>query len=417
MRMNFPAFVGKPGLVLAGACLLAGTGFPPDATAGNWPGFRGSAQAHTDAAARLPVRWSADTAPAWETTLPGTGQSSPVIWDGRVLVTAIDGANKETLHLLCVELATGKELWRKTWESSFTEKDSEYVSKAAPTPAVDGERVYVLFESGDLIALTHGGEEIWRRELTKDFGKFEGNHGQGSSPVLTPRGVVVLVDHKGQSFIASFDQASGRTQWKTDRETTSAWSTPLVLERAGRTEVIASASGSVTAYHPDDGSVLWTHEGLEGNNVPSPATDGSIFLVGSRKKGANVALREAGGKTEVAWQANDATSAFGSPLVHDGRAYFASDAGVAYCYRLNTGELLWDARIADATWASPLAAGPRIYFFGKNGKTTIVKAADEFVVEAECEIPVDSKDRVYGYAVSEGRIVFRLGGKLVCLTK
>ncbi len=416
MKNFYKPFSGESKAQMATFALLIGCALLSLAGDKNWPGFRGLAQSSCSDK-NLPLNWTIETVPTWRSQLAGIGQSSPVVWEDQVYITSVEGPNKETLHLESFEVATGKKLWSKTWGSSFPEKDSDYISKAAPTPVVDVDRLYVLFESGDLIALSHKGEELWRRELTKDYGKFEGNHGQASSPVLTDDGVIILVDQKAQSFIASFDKNSGETQWKTDRDTSTAWSTPIVLNRGGRTEVITSASGSLTAYDPKNGKELWTHLDLDGNNVPSPSTDGNLFLIGSRKKGANLAIRAGDAKTEVAWIAEDATSAFGSPLIHAGRAYYVSDAGIAFCYRLETGEPLWDERIGDGTWASPLAAGDRVYFFGKNGKTTVIKPSDSFESIAENEIEVDPKDRVYGYAVADGKFIMRLGGELVCLAR
>jgi outer membrane protein assembly factor BamB len=418
-RMNSFRFRFRRGangvVLLAGLCTIPHLATAADLNA-HWPGFRGFRQSVTPQAG-LPLHWSDADNVAWRVTLPGTGQSSPVIWGGRVFVTAIEGARKETLRVLAIDLNSGRELWQREWTSSFPEQDSDYMSRAAPTPAVDAERVYVLFESGDLFALSHEGEEIWHRELTQDFGPFEGNHGQGSSPLLVDDSVVVLMDHKGPSFIAAFDRAAGTTRWKTDRSTSSAWSSPVLTERHGQVEILTSASGSVTAYDPTDGSVRWSYEGLEGNNVPSPSTDGDLVLVGSRKKGANLALRVAAdGATTVAWVSADATSAFGSPLLHQGRAYIVNDAGVAFCHRLDTGELLWDARIGDSTWAAPLAAGERVYLFSKNGRTTVLRAADTFEVIAQNQLAVDAKDRVYGYAIAENRFVFRFGHHLLCVT-
>jgi outer membrane protein assembly factor BamB len=386
------------------------------ANTNSWPGFRGSNQSH--AGAPLPLHWSAESGVAWETALRGTGQSSPVIWNDRLFVTSVDGASKEQLHLLCLELSTGKELWRRQWESTQPETASDYISKAAPTPAVDAQRAYVLFESGDLFAVTHDGAPVWQRQLGVDYGRFEGNHGQASSPVLVPGAVAILVDQKADSYILALDRDSGETAWKTSRDTSSAWSTPVLIERNGRLELIASASGSLAAYDPKTGSLLWAHEGLDGNNVPSPTTDGSLFLIGSRKRGENRALRaESDSKDSfvTAWIAEAATSGFGSPLLHDGRAYFVSDAGIVYCYQAESGKLLWDSRIGDSTWASPLASDGRLYFFGKNGITTVMKPSDTPEVLAENKLVVDSKDRVYGYAVAPGKLVFRLGNQLICV--
>jgi len=273
-----------------------------------------------------------------------------------------------------------------------------------------------LFESGDFLALSHDGELLWRRDLAKDYGKFEGNHGQGSSPVLTASGVVVVMDHKGPSFIASLDKASGKTLWKTDRKSSSAWSTPVSVERQGKPELIVSASGTVIGYDPITGHARWVHAGIDGNNVPSPSVASGLAVIAANKKNQSLALRVDHTDTAaVAWVADEVASAFGSPLIHQGRVYFVNDAGVAYCYRLENGQLLWSERVADSTWASPLGASERIYFFGKNGQTTIASATDRFEVLHEGSMEVGANDRVYGYAVVDGTLVFRSGSQLVCV--
>ena len=121
-----------------------------------WPTFRGTGDSRT-AANDLPLEWSDGENVAWNLDLPGYGQSSPVVWKESIFLTAVEGEFKEKLHLLSVGLSSGEVRWQKTWPSSRREKNTNYVSKAAPTPAVDANRVYAFFESTDLVALDHSG--------------------------------------------------------------------------------------------------------------------------------------------------------------------------------------------------------------------------------------------------------------------
>ncbi len=91
------------------------------------------------------------------------------------------------------------------------------VSRAAPTPVVDGERIYAFWESGDVIAVDHSGETLRRRQLATDYGVFEGNHGLGSSPVLGDGVLVVQITHAGPSYLLGLEAATGKTLWKHDR--------------------------------------------------------------------------------------------------------------------------------------------------------------------------------------------------------
>src|SRR5262245_51790035 len=147
----------RPTLLLV-PCLALGpvarAAAPPDA----WPAFRGAGDS-VSGARQLPLKWSPAENVAWTAELPGYGQSSPVVWKDKVFVTAVEGEYKDTLHLLCLDLGTGKEVWRKTFVGTQKVKTSDYTSKGAPTPVVTADRVFALYESGDLFALDHGGRE------------------------------------------------------------------------------------------------------------------------------------------------------------------------------------------------------------------------------------------------------------------
>lgn len=384
-----------------------------------WPAFRGTGTS-TTTAADLPTEWSRETV-AWRTELEGYGQSSPVLWGERVFVTSVLGENKDRLLVTAVERATGKVLWSREWSGTQKIADSDYTSKAAPTPAVDAERVYALFESGDLVAMTHDGEELWKRSLAGEYGEYKGNHGLGSSPALAEGSVIVLVDHDGPSYLAALDRATGKTIWKTDRPSRTSWSSPTVRPVPGGAEILVSSSGVVEAYDAKTGARLWSFEGLDKNNVPSPSViesaDGALVVIGSTEVGSNVAIRLGGSGdvtgSHLAWRAADATSSFGSPLVHEGRIYFVNKSGVAFCLEAQGGATLWNARIGGSCWASPIGAPGRIYFFTKDGTTHVARTSDKHEPIADNELPTD--DRVYGVAAGARAFFIRTGRQLLAV--
>lgn len=378
----------------------------------NWPAFRGRGDSQTTAK-NLPLEWSEDSV-TWRTELPGYGQSSPIIWDGRVFVTSVEGELKDRLLVSAVELESGKLLWTKEFKGTQPWKDSDYVSKGAPTPAVDADRIYAFFESGDLIALDHDGNELWKRALPKDYGNFQGNHGIGPSPILTENAVVVLIDHAGPSYLAAFDKNTGETMWKTDRESRTSWTTPTLHHRAGKDEIVTSTSGLVQGYDAATGRELWQVAGIDKNTVPSPTVAGDLVVIGSTEVGSNAAIRLGGeGKLSeeaIAWRAKGVTSSFGSPLFHWERVYFVNKSGVAYCVDPASGEVIWNHRLASSCWASPIGAGDRIYFFTKDGVTNVIKPGDTFEQLAENKLP--TTERVYGVAAVDNAFVIRTGREL-----
>jgi outer membrane protein assembly factor BamB len=401
--------------LIAGLLAVPAAAAAPEAKVPAWPGFRGDGSSSTSAG-NLPLEWSPAKGVAWQVELPGYGQSSPVIWGDTVFITAASGKMKETLIVAAYDLATGKQKWLKEFPAAAQIEATDYVSKAAPTPAVDAERVYAFFETGDLLALDHAGNQLWHRQLTKEYGEYKGNHGIGSSLALAKAGLIVLWDHEGPGFLIGVDKATGKNLWKVDRDARVSWSSPIIAP-GEQEEVVISSKGVVQAYRTSDGKLVWEQTGLDGNTVASPTPTGELVVIGSNDAAWNVALkRGAEVQDRIAWRA-EATNSFGSPLVHRGKVYYVNRAGVATCIDLADGKTLWSQRLPGSCWASPLGAGDRVYFFTKDGKTVVISADEtdgrRAKVLAENEPPVEGT--VYGVAVVPGAIVLRTTGHLVKL--
>lgn len=372
---------------LTAALALAG-GAP---TADAWPGFRGRGDA-VSTATQLPVKWSPKENIAWKVVLPGYGQSSPVVWKDRVFVTAVSGDNREKGYVRALDAKTGKTLWTHEFAPTQKAKWSYTVSKAAPTPVVDADAVYTFFEGGDVLALSHAGKLLWSRSLVKDYGEFQGNHGLASSPTATEDALVLLVDHSGPSYLLALDKKTGKNRWKTERTSRGSWASPVVARRDGADEVVVSSNGSVASYDARTGKLLWEMDGLSGNTMPSASIAGDRILVGagiSRKGGdpakaakSNCCLQlvQKDGKPgyELRWSAQKASASYATPLAHRGHAYFVNQSGVVFCIDLATGAEKYAERIDGPCWASPIGAGDHVYFFGKDGRTTVLKAGPTF---------------------------------------
>ena len=364
----------------------------------------------------LPLEWSDDSNVAWRTPIPGYGQSSPVVSGDWAFATGVEGPNKETLLLTAFDLASGEPVWTCRRGSSQRIKDSNMVSKAAPTPAASEDAVFAFFETGNVLAVDRGGEVLWERKLTEQFGEFGGRHGIGSSLRLCGSGVLALVAHDRPSYLICLDPSTGRTVWNTPRPEGVSWSTPSVLTHMGREIALVSAGKSVEAYDTADGTLLWVIDGFEGAFIASPAPVAGGAVIGSSQKGRSAAIRFGTGVEEapsVVWRADGASSYFSSPLVHRERVYMVSKAGVGFCLRADSGEQVWYSRLGGQCWASPIGLEDRIYFFGVDGITTVVGAGDEFVTLARNSLSVEG--RLYGTAVIDDGILLRYGRELVRL--
>src|SRR3954469_8374714 len=76
-----------------------------------WPRWRGPEQNGHSAETNLPVKWTASNV-VWKTTLPGIGQSSPIIWGDRIFLTAALEKGAQRV-VFCVDRKSGKILWQQ----------------------------------------------------------------------------------------------------------------------------------------------------------------------------------------------------------------------------------------------------------------------------------------------------------------
>lgn len=408
-----------------------------------WPGFLGQGATTVDEAT-IASDWSPDDNIAWQAKLPGYGQSSPVIWKSKVYVTSVVGPMKDECVVTCLNLEDGSEIWQKGVESSDKVESNLYVSRAAPTPVVDDAGVTAFFESGNIVAYDHEGNERWSRSFAEENGKYTGRFGLGASLTQTDEAIYVLADHEGPSYLTALSKEDGSTIWKRERTSRVSWSSPTLVEVDGQQFILVSSEGSIDGYEATSGDRVFSYTDVAGNTVTTPiGYDNGIFLVGAApgQRGENQAAAE---KSNMAmqivvnngepsltklWQAERTTSSFGSPIIYQGNAYWVNRSGAVNCFNVENGELLFQGRLAEAIWATPIGLGNRIYFFGQKGETTILAAGDEYNVLGEYRLWEEEEREEggqgrggnfggrtqYGAAMVNGSLLVRTGDILYCV--
>ena len=208
------------------ACsLTAGLSISAPYSFADWPSFRNGGASQV--ASSLPTTWSATQGIAWQRELIGYGQSTPVVRGDKIYLAAVEGAMKDNCVIQCLDMKSGNELWKYSFESSNKAPSNYAASRAAPTPIVENDAVYSFFESGDVVAVDHKGKRLWQRNLTADYGKFENGHGLGASPVQAKGHMILNIEHKGPSYLLALGNKTGATVWKTDRPSSSSWSSRM----------------------------------------------------------------------------------------------------------------------------------------------------------------------------------------------
>ena len=155
--------------------LAAAAPLPAESTS-NWPQFRGGGGLGVAAEGKAPVEFGPKKNVIWSVELP-PGHSSPCIWGDKIFLTALDKTHLETL---CLDRKDGRVLWRAAAPAEKIEPTHRIASPASPTPATDGERVYVYFGSFGLLAYDFVGKEVWRKPLPPPVVEF----GASSSPEI-----------------------------------------------------------------------------------------------------------------------------------------------------------------------------------------------------------------------------------------
>ena len=199
------------------------------AAGGDWPRFRGPNGTGT-AAGPLPAIDPA--APLWKVKLPGRGNSSPIVVNGKVYLQAAS-ADGKTRTLLCLSAATGATDWTRELPASKGKTHAKN-SLASGTPACDGSRIYCQWWDGSAVSLgayDMSGKPVWQASL----GSYVSQHGPGFSPAVYNGMVFVNVDDDRHAELVAFDAATGDKKWFAERKHVRAsYPTPFLLERPGK---------------------------------------------------------------------------------------------------------------------------------------------------------------------------------------
>lgn len=348
-----------------------------------WTRFRGPNGSGIAENAAIPASWTENDY-NWIAELPGVGHSSPVIWGERIFLTSATDEGAKRL-VLCLSTVDGSLLWSREYDSTGHRKHLRN-SFATPTPAVDDQHVYVVWgepESYVLLALDHEGQEIWRR----DFGPFVGGHGCGTSPIVYEDLVILGNDQDGESSLIAVDRQSGETRWQTPRKATRvSYSTPCVLERDGKTELIFnSQSHGISGIDPETGRTNWELEVFDKRTVNSPMVAAGLVF-GSCGSGAGgnyvVALKpgdpDAHVEPQVAYKVDKSAPYVPTPVANGKLLFLISDNGVATCIDADSGKVHWQRRIGGNFSGSPIRIGDRLYAIADNGDVIVLSATDEY---------------------------------------
>ena len=405
-------------IFLVGLCLLPlatwAADEPADSAAPNWPQWRGPLGTGVAPYGNPPATWSETENIRWKVTIPGQGHASPIVWGYRVFVlTAIQTdqtlppqeESEEGKHawldpimpgyvykfdILALARQSGAVVWQRTARTESPHEGTHQDGSWAPaSPVTDGERVYAHFGSRGLYCYDMEGELLWSTDLGDMTTRL--TFGEGTSPALHGDAIVINWDHQGESFIVALDKRTGKEQWRVARDEQTSWGTPLIVEPAGRAQVIVNATNRIVSYNLADGAVIWECGGMTANAIPTPVSAGGIIYITSGFRGnALLAIRLQGaegnitGTESVVWSYDRDTPYVPSPLLHNDMLYYLkSNDGILSGHDVKTGAKHFGPQRLEGIegiYASPVGVGDRVYITGRNGTTLVLKQGAQFEV-------------------------------------
>ena len=397
----------------------------PEELRQHWPRFRGADGGGVSMLTNVPVTWDPKTGAgiAWKVPVPASGFGSPIVWGDQVFLSGGDAKKRE---VFCLDGKTGQTLWRQPVASvpdgpAQAAEVPESTGYAASTMATDGCRVYVIFANGDCAAFTLEGKPAW----SKSFGALKNPYGHATSLATWQDRLIVQLDQgdseDNKSKLYALDGRTGQIVWQRPRKVGASWATPIVIEAAGKAQVITLAVPCVISYAATDGAELWRVECLNGEITPSPVFAGGLLFVASPSEKL-LAIRPDGQgdvtKTHVVWTNEDNVPDVTSPTSNGELVFAVTTSGMLTCLDAKDGKKQWDHDFETECHASPSLAAGRLYLFSQKGTAVVVEAARQFKELFRTEMgdgfhasPAFAQDKIFLRGLTNVWCVGAAGGK------
>jgi outer membrane protein assembly factor BamB len=347
-----------------------------------WPNWRGpSGQGLVDDSG-YPDTWSDTENVLWKVSVPGIGHSSPIVWGDQIfLTTSYDNGTK--MAMLSYHRSNGELLWETPVPFASREHIHTKNSHASATAVTDGEMVFASFGQQGLMAVDLDGNLVWHNQIEN----LDNYHGSAGSPVLYENTVIIYQDHRGRSFVAAFDKQTGEVAWRQDREASTGWGTPIIIDTGERDELIVSSQSKVYSYDPGTGEEYWTVDGNLFEVIPTPVVGHGLVFASSGRAGPTFAIRPGGTgdvtDSHVAWRTQKGSPFVPSAIVVGEYLFMMNDMmSIVTNYEAATGKLVYQGRLGRASRegfsASPVALDGKVFFTNDVGQTFVLEIGPEF---------------------------------------
>jgi outer membrane protein assembly factor BamB len=347
----------------------------------DWPQWRGRNRDGKVTDVSLPQTWPKTLKEEWRVSV-GIGHSSPVIANGRIYVFARQG---EEEVLLCLEAASGKEIWRSSQPISYQMHPAATGHGKGPksTSIVSNGNVYTLGITGILSCHdARTGKLKWRQEFSKQYPKTSPLFGTAQSPLVDNGLLIVHVGGHDKGALTAFDSETGAIKWSNDADGP-AYSSPIVVTLAGVRQVVTFMQKDFVGVDIATGKLLWkvsAKSQYDENSVTTVAY--RDMLIFSREEMGMAAIRLVKQGNELVpqevWRNTDNQLYLNTPVLQGNLlvGFSARQKGQFFAVDADTGKTVWQSPGRMGENAAILNLGGRVLLLLTNDANLIVLAAD-----------------------------------------
>lgn len=351
----------------------------PTPVRADWPQWRGPNR--DGVAADPPKEWPAELKRAWKAEV-GEGHAGPVIAGGRVFTLTRVG-DREVVR--ATDLTNGAEVWSKGYAAA-AELDGAvgwHGQTPKSTPCAAGGRVYTYGISGVLVCWDAAtGKELWKRTFDKKFPKTWPLYGVATSPLVHDGRVIVWAGGNNKGALLALDAGTGDEKWSLPIDGP-AYASPVVADVAGTSQLLTQSQNYLVAVDPKSGKELWKQKfttGYDQNSVTPVVVGDTVINSGYQRslQALEVKRSGAGFKAAEKWDLREHPLYMSSAVVAGGRLFGLSmaDGGSVIAVDPADGELKWKkGRMGE--YAAFVACGDHVLVQTTDGKLRVLKASTD----------------------------------------
>ena len=376
------------------------------ADASDWPQWQGPNRDAISKETGLLKEWPKEGPPlAWRIKGLGGGYSAPSIAAGRIFGMSTREDNEVVWAL---SESDGKPVWSTPVGQVVSQSMPQGQEGPGCTPTVDGDRLYVISDSGELACLqVSDGKIVWQRSLVRDLGGRMPTWSYRESPLIDGD-KLICTPGGSDALMAALDKRTGKTIWKTKApegvgggqarrgrfiNSAVAYASAIAIDFAGQRQYVQLTAKTLLGVAASDGKVLWRYDkpaNPSGINCSTPIYhDGMVFDASAYGAGGGVVKLSDDGhggvKADEVWFSKKMQNHHGGVILFDGCLYGANggnEGGALICLDFQTGKVLWDQRTERrAPKGSVALADDRLYYRCEDGTMLLIEPSPKEYLE------------------------------------